>query len=108
MAPALQDGEWLVAVRGRGIQPGVLVVVEHPDRPGFDLVKRVTGVPGDAMGALLLGPDEFWLTGDREEGSTDSRWFGPVGASAIRGVVVLRYRPLRRFGPIRAGGGGSR
>ena len=107
MAPALQDGDWLVALRMGRVVPHRLVVVEGPGRPGFELVKRVTGVPGDARGGIVLGRDEYWVTGDREAASTDSRSFGPVRRSAIRGRVVLRYRPLRRFGPTPTVGGGS-
>jgi signal peptidase I len=103
MAPALQDGDWLVAVRARRIRPGALIVVEHPERPGFELVKRVTALPGEMMGARALGPNRFWVTGDRGEASTDSRSFGPVSGDAIRGVVVLRYWPPGRAGLLRPG-----
>jgi type IV secretory pathway protease TraF len=33
------------------------------------------------------------VEGDRAEASTDSRAFGPVGRSSIRGSVVLVYAP---------------
>ena len=74
-----------------------MVVVEHPERPGFELVKRIDGVPGDRIGALLLEDGRYWVAGTRPEESTDSRWFGPVDAERIRGIVVLRYWPPRRI-----------
>lgn len=98
MAPVLQPGDWLIAVRAGSIPLGSIVVVEHPERPGFELVKRLRGVPGDTLGALVLGDDQYWVIGDRPEASTDSRWFGPVGRAAIKGVVVLRYWPPTRIG----------
>ena len=102
MAPELEPGDWLVATRPARPRPGDLVVVEHPERPGFELVKRLTTLPGGSVGALVLGPGEYWVTGDRRGSSTDSRWFGPVGARHIRGVVRLRYWPPRRIAWLRS------
>ncbi len=98
MAPALLAGDFLVAARSGPIRRDVLVVVEHPDRPGYEMVKRLVGVPGDAIEGTLLGPDQFWMVGDNVDASTDSRTLGPFDRSAIRGVVRLRYWPISRFG----------
>ena len=98
MAPTLVPGDFLVAWAPAELRPGSLVVVEHPDRPGYEMVKRVTGMPGDRVGDRVLGPDEHWVLGDHEDGSTDSRRFGPVRRDAIRGVVRLRYWPPPRAG----------
>jgi nickel-type superoxide dismutase maturation protease len=105
MSPTFEAGDWLIAVAPslRQLQRGVVVVVEHPERPGFELVKRLTAVPGDRMGALTLGPGQFWILGDRAEASSDSRWFGPVETSGIRGVVLFRYWPPARLGRVRPG-----
>jgi nickel-type superoxide dismutase maturation protease len=107
MAPELEQGDWLLAVRTGSIPRGAIVVVEHPERPGFELVKRLTGVPGDTLGALVLGDDQYWVTGDRHEASTDSRWFGPVGRAAIKGAVALRYWPPSRMGLMRSASPGA-
>jgi signal peptidase I len=104
MAPGLQPGDWVVAVRPRRVRRGDIVVVEDPRTPGFELVKRVVALPGDWLevadhheqgdaAGLVLGPDEYWVLGDAPERSTDSRTFGPVSRTAIRGVVRLRYWP---------------
>jgi type IV secretory pathway protease TraF len=92
MEPSLHEGEWAVAVRRR-VRVGDVVVVEHPERRGFELVKRVAGAPGDAVRGRRLAAGEWWVEGDRAEASTDSRAFGPVGRSSIRGSVVLVYAP---------------
>jgi signal peptidase I len=105
MAPALRPGEFLVAVRFRpGRTPvGSVVVVEDPRRPGFELVKRLTGVPGDVADGVPRGAGEYWVAGARPDRSTDSRTFGPVRAEQLRGVVRFRYWPPSRFGPVTAG-----
>ena len=92
MAPTLQPGDFLVAVRAKRPRPGSFLVVEHPGRPGFELVKRLDLV----LGAEGARPDGYWVVGDASDRSTDSRTFGPVPGSAIRGVVVARYWPPSR------------
>ena len=41
------------------------------------------------------------IEGDHHDGSTDSREYGPIPAGSIVGQPLLRYAPLRRFGPVR-------
>lgn len=100
MAPTLRPEDLVLAVR-TAPRRGSVAVIEHPDRPGFEVVKRVTGVPGDAVPGLRLEVDEYWVEGDAPGSSTDSRTFGPVAASGLRGVVLLRYWPPSRFGLVR-------
>jgi nickel-type superoxide dismutase maturation protease len=97
MAPTLEPGDYLVAVRPRRVRRGALVVVEHPQRAGYEMVKRVAALPGERVEDRILGTDEYWVIGDKEDGSTDSRTFGAVPADAIRGRVVLRYWPTPRL-----------
>jgi steroid Delta-isomerase len=96
MAPTLRPGELLVAVRPGRIRRGALVVVEHPDRAGYEMVKRVAGLPGDRVEGGVLGPHQYWMAGDSIERSTDSRSFGPVGGAHLKGAVLARYWPLGR------------
>jgi type IV secretory pathway protease TraF len=95
MRPALRDGDWVLAVRSpRRVRRGDVVVVEHPHRPGFDLVKRVAAGPGEEGPGGVLGLEEVWVLGDDPEaGSIDSRRFGPVPLDRIRARVVVRYAP---------------
>lgn len=96
MAPTLEPGDWVLATRGRA-RVGAVVVLEHPARPGIELVKRVVAGPGErAPGGPTLGPEEWWVLGDAEGASTDSRTFGPVRAELIRGVARLVYWPPAR------------
>jgi nickel-type superoxide dismutase maturation protease len=98
MLPTLTHGDFLVAVSMARPRRGSLVVVEHPARPGYEMVKRLAGLPGEQAGGRRLGANEYWMLGDHPGGSTDSRQFGPVPREAIRGVVRLRYWPPSRAG----------
>lgn len=117
MAPTLRADEYVVAVRPRRLRRGDIVVVRPPEH-GFEMVKRVVGLPGEkvevsdglvrvdgrplaepyghgsgAAGAWSLGDGEYVVLGDDRSLSTDSRSFGPLRREAIIGVVVLRYWP---------------
>ena len=97
MAPTLLPGDWALAVVLGTPARGHVVVVEHPDRPGFETVKRVTGVPGDLTpDGRFLGPDEFWVEGDNPSRSTDSRQHGPVRRDHVKARVRLIYWPTSR------------
>ena len=93
MMPALLPGDWALAVPARRFERGQVVVVEHPGRPGYELVKRISAIPGDTIGDRTLAPDEYWVLGDRGDASTDSRHFGPVTREALRARILLVYGP---------------
>ena len=101
MAPGLLPGDFLVATKARRLRLGDVVVVEHPGRPGFEMVKRLAGLPGDTVDGRALALDEHWIIGDDPGVSADSRAFGPVGRAAVKGVVRFRYWPLGRAGRVR-------
>ncbi|HXF58023.1 MAG TPA: S26 family signal peptidase [Actinomycetota bacterium] len=96
MEPTLAPGDFLLASRTLPPWRGALAVVEHPERPGYELVKRVQGLAWDRVGGRTLGPGELWVVGDHPLATTDSRAFGPVVRGAVRGVVLLRYWPPGR------------
>jgi nickel-type superoxide dismutase maturation protease len=98
MVPTLPPGDLLVAIAHGELRRGTLVVVEHPERPGYEMVKRLAGLPGDEVELRRLRDGEYWVTGDSPGASTDSRTFGPVTREAIRGVVRFRYWPPSRAG----------
>jgi signal peptidase I len=97
MMPSLTPGEWALAVTPSRYRRGDVVVVEHPARPGLEMVKRVVALPGDLTpDGRILGAEEFWIEGDRPESSTDSRSFGPVQGEHLKARVRLVYWPLSR------------
>lgn len=56
---------------------------------------------GRARTSWRLGPDEYFVLGDNRAHSSDSRYFGPFPASALRARPLYRYWPLDRIGPLR-------
>lgn len=83
MLPTLSPGDWTAGVRRpRRLAVGDIVVFDHPDRPGFALVKRITAVDDDRV----------TVHGDAP--GVDSSRFGPIPRHAVSTRLVLRYRPL--------------
>jgi signal peptidase I len=101
MAPTLLPGDWALVVTPGRYHRGDVVVVEHPGRPGYEMVKRITAGPGDAVGERTLGEDEWWVEGDFPQGSTDSRHFGTVTGQELKAKVVAVYWPASRRGAVR-------
>ena len=102
MEPALFAGDWAVATAARRIERGDVVVIGHPLNLGMEMVKRLTGVPGDrVLPDRALDPDEWFVSGDNADASTDSRTFGPVSRADIVGRARLVYWPPGRIGVIR-------
>jgi signal peptidase I len=100
MAPTLVPGDWALAVSPRRLRRWDVVVLEDPSRPGFEVVKRITGIPDElAPDGRILEAGEWWVEGDNSELSTDSRHFGPVTSDRIRAKIRLIYWPpsRRRF-----------
>jgi nickel-type superoxide dismutase maturation protease len=89
MEPSLRPGDWLLVWRGLRpagplrIRPGQIVVVRHPGRADFLLVKRAARRAGSG----------WWLESDNQAArAVDSRSFGVVPGELIHGRVLLRYR----------------
>jgi hypothetical protein len=94
MAPTLQPGDWALGWRGRRARRGDVVVLEHPGRPGFEMVKRVAAGPGASVDGMALGAGEIWVLGDNPgAGSVDSRALGAIPVERVRARLFLRYHP---------------
>jgi len=102
MRPTLEPGDWALAIVPGRVRPGDVVVVEHPRRPGFEMVKRVVSVRGDRAPGEADLVDRVWLEGDDQSSSTDSRAFGAVPVDLIRGRVELVWWPPSRIRFLRA------
>jgi nickel-type superoxide dismutase maturation protease len=85
MVPAIHDGDrlivWLRPPR-RTPPVGRVVLIELPDRPLS--VKRLAAIEPDGR---------IRVEGDNEFGSTDSRSLGPLPATSLVGVVLVRLWP---------------
>jgi phage repressor protein C with HTH and peptisase S24 domain len=81
MVPALRDGDAVLARRGgRPLRPGDVVLARFRARPDLLVVKRL----------IRVEPDGYWIEGDNEYGSDDSRGCGLADVCAR---VVLRWWP---------------
>ena len=85
MAPTLRHGDAVMVRKGgRPIRPGDVVVARFLTRPDLLVVKR----------AVRREPDGWWVVGDNELVTDDSRVYG---VARIVGRVVLRYWPNPRL-----------
>lgn len=91
MEPAYSAGERIVVNRAaylrRGPAIGDVVIVRDPEQRGRMLLKRIAADP--AGGTTPRG--RYFVLGDNEAASRDSRAFGPVKRRAIVGKAWFRY-----------------
>ena len=82
MAPAITSGQFWLVRCGVAISPGEIVLAVHPQRPDLHVIKRV----------IRPTPGGWWLEGDNQERSTDSRHYGPV--EQVLGRLMWCYWPI--------------
>jgi hypothetical protein len=86
MEPTLVDGQGILAIPTGAARVGELRCVEHPQRAGFWLVKRVSEVHADGTMSVL--------SDNRGATTADSRSFGPVPIAGSYRVVLRIPRRL--------------
>lgn len=124
MEPCLYDGDRLVVDRVAcdldSVNRGDVVILRYPRNPAVDFVKRVVALPGDRVamqdGVLIVNgepaddygcihdhqvldevtvpPGQFFVLGDNRPVSCDSRDFGLLDESLLKGRVRARFWPL--------------
>lgn len=105
-------------------QPGDIVVFRYPRQPDRNFIKRVVALAGDKVemraGKVYVNgermpeaptviasemdsppqvvpEDSVWVLGDNRNNSEDSRFFGEVPLTHIRGLAFLRFWPLHNW-----------
>jgi signal peptidase I len=136
MMPGLTDQERIFINKftyrfGLGsIERGDTVVFEYPLDNSKSYIKRVIGLPGDAvridrgqvyvndqplqedyvesdyrddisMQTMVVKADEYFVLGDHRNSSSDSRVWGTVARKYIYGKAVFCYWPLNKMGRLR-------
>ena len=87
MAPTLNDGQEVLIEplrsleEQRTVQPGDIVLIEHPIKSGLHLIKRCSH--WDKTKVCVLG--------DNAADSTDSRHFGTIQPKFILGKIVCTF-----------------
>jgi signal peptidase I len=86
MSPTLLDGDWLVVSwAAPKLKERKVYVIERADRPGVFVIKRLLEIgSGESAGKV-------WVEGDNKA-STDSRKWGWISESELRGRVLFRYK----------------
>jgi signal peptidase I len=105
---------------------GEVVVFRYPQDPSKFFIKRVIGLPGETVSvqngrvsvvrnglevvldepyisrpgpintSYDLGPGQYFVMGDNRPSSLDSRTWGPLDESLIKGRVLVRLLPITR------------
>ncbi len=133
MAPLLSDQERIFinkfVYRFEPIQRGDVVVFWYPLDHSKSFIKRVVGLPGEAVeirqgtvyvdgkivpepyvppqyedlsdfGPVRVPKDSYFVMGDHRISSNDSRVFGSVASRFIYGRAVFAYWPVDHFGSL--------
>ncbi|KAL6073819.1 Mitochondrial inner membrane protease subunit 2 [Balamuthia mandrillaris] len=114
MYPTLEQGDWVLLNRRCTLHKGRVVVLKAPYDPDTLVIKRITGLQGDArwqstddgMDVQVSVPlGHCWLEGDNPKNSLDSREYGPVALGLIQGCATHRigkgWKVTRLSPPIR-------
>ncbi|KAJ1912353.1 hypothetical protein H4219_005642 [Mycoemilia scoparia] len=88
------------------LKPGDVVACVSPTNPYQSLCKRLIGMPGDIICVdptktprkyVKVPKGHVWLQGDNFGNSSDSRNFGPVPMSMLRGRILAKLWPDQGF-----------
>lgn len=131
MEPGLKSGDFVLLYKlGCGVKAPrrfEVITFRAPDSKEV-LIKRVIGLPGEWVwvwedhvfvnggrlqepyvpkwqgrfdAPVFVPPNSIFVLGDNRDDSEDSRVWGPVPLSSVRGRAVLVFYPLRNAGLVR-------
>ena len=125
MYNTLNDNDIVILSKLSSIDRFDIIVLKENDN-NATIIKRVIGMPGDKVkirnnkiyinnkiiedeyaygetsdyDEITLGDDEYFVLGDNRLISKDSRYFGAIKKSDIKGKAVFRLFPFTKFGSI--------
>lgn len=125
MYNTLSDNDIVLLYKLSSIKRFDIIVLKESDN-NATIIKRVIGMPGDKVKVrnnkiyinnkiiedeyaygetsdydeITLGDDEYFVLGDNRLISKDSRYFGAIKKSDIKGKAVFRLFPFTKFGSI--------
>ncbi len=84
MQPQLKAGDLIFLLKTQNLKVGQIAIAKRPDRPNLLVIKRVKAVTKNG----------YWLEGDNQSESDDSRIFGEVENELVLGKFLFKYWPL--------------
>ena len=84
MQPQLRAGDLIFLLKTQKLKVGHIAIAKRPDRPNLLVIKRVKAITKKG----------YWLEGDNQSESDDSRIFGEVDKDLILGKYIFKYWPL--------------
>lgn len=79
-------------------QNGIFINDEMIDEPYVSPENQTLPGAFTSRGQIVLGPDEYFVSGDNRLHSSDSRAWGPITPKEIVGKAFFRYWPLKNAG----------
>ena len=123
MKQTLKNGDILLLYKLGNVKRNDIIVL-HEEKDNEKIIKRVIGMPGDTVAIkngeiyindkvikdtyaygetgdynkITLDSDEYFILGDNRLISKDSRYFGPIKESEIKGKIIFRLFPFTKIG----------
>lgn len=125
MKNTLKNGDILLLYKLGSINRFDIIVLDE-EKDNEKIIKRVIGLPGETVAIkkgkiyindkviddeyaygetsdydkVTLEDDEYFILGDNRLISKDSRYFGPIKKSEIKGKIVFRLFPFTKIGTV--------
>ncbi len=125
MKNTLKNGDILLLYKLGSINRLNIIVLDE-EKDNEKIIKRVIGLPGETVAIkkgkiyindkviddkyaygetsdydkVTLEDDEYFILGDNRLISKDSRYFGPIKKSEIKGKIVFRLFPFTKIGTV--------
>lgn len=104
MEPTFDNGDYLIidefSYHFKNPQKGDVIVFRYPLDPKKFFIKRVAGLPGETIEIngrkITLGQGEYFVLGDNQGESSDSRVWGNVPEDLVIGRALLRLWPFNK------------